>query len=84
MIRESFNEGWEFRPKVSSFAELGRGGAPWRPVTLPHDAMIGQERAAPDGDSLAGGAERLLPRRHLGVPQDVLRAGGGAGQAAPG
>jgi beta-galactosidase len=61
MIRESFNEGWEFRPKVSSFAELGRGGAPWRPVTLPHDAMIGQQRVAPDGDGLEGGANAYFP-----------------------
>ena len=60
MIRVSFNDGWEFRPKVSSFAELGRGGAPWQPVTLPHDAMIGQERVAPDGDS----PEELIAAAH--------------------
>ena len=28
MIRVSFNDGWEFRPKVSSFAELGGGARP--------------------------------------------------------
>ena len=30
MIRVSFNEGWEFRPKVSPFAELA---APPRPTS---------------------------------------------------
>ena len=76
MIRESFNEGWEFRPKVSSFAELGRGGAPWRPVTLPHDAMIGQERVAPDGDDAEGGANAYFPggtweyRKTFFVPEE--------------
>ncbi|TVZ04591.1 glycoside hydrolase family 2 protein [Trebonia kvetii] len=76
MIRESFNGGWEFRPKVSSFAELGRGGAPWRLVTLPHDAMIGQQRFAPDGGSLEGGASAYFPggtweyRKTFFVPEE--------------
>jgi beta-galactosidase len=55
MIRVSFNDGWEFRPKVSSFAELGRGAAPYQRVTLPHDAMIGQDRVAPGSETLTGG-----------------------------
>jgi beta-galactosidase len=62
MIRVSFNDGWEFRPKVSPFAELGGGGAPFRRVTLPHDAMIGQERAAADGQTATeGGAGAYFP-----------------------
>src|ERR1700722_19441425 len=68
MFRVSFNDGWEFRSKVSSFAELGGASVPYRPVTLPHDAMIGQERVAPDGAGrrdggavLGGGAGAYFP-----------------------
>ena len=62
MIRESFNDGWEFRPRVSPFAELGGASVPYRRVTLPHDAMIGQERAAPDGRAVGdGGASGYFP-----------------------
>ena len=28
MFRVAFNDGWEFRPKVSSFAELGGASFP--------------------------------------------------------
>ena len=57
MIGASFNEGWETRPKVNPFAELSGQTAPFRPVTLPHDALIGQRRVAPDGQvSMDGGA----------------------------
>ncbi|MEU9017809.1 glycoside hydrolase family 2 TIM barrel-domain containing protein [Actinomadura sp. NPDC048394] len=49
MIRTSFNDGWEVRPKVNPFAELMGASAPFRPVTLPHDAMIEQDRAAVGG-----------------------------------
>ena len=84
MFRVSFNDGWEFRPKASSFAELGRGAAPYRRVTLPHDAMIGQQRVAPDGDATgAGGASGYFP----GAPSSTARpfcAGGAPGQADPG
>jgi len=45
VIRTSFNDDWEFRPKVNAFAELmGRGARPWVPVRLPHDAMIHEPR----------------------------------------
>ncbi len=44
MQRISFNEGWEVRPKTNRFAEMVGGGAEWRAVTLPHDAVIGTER----------------------------------------
>ena len=37
-----FNDGWKYR-------RLGEGA--WTPVTLPHDAMIGEERS----DGAAGG-----------------------------
>ena len=51
MIRTSFNDAWEARPKVNPFAELGGHAAPYRPVTLPHDAMIERARdaAVPEG-----------------------------------
>jgi beta-galactosidase len=83
MFRVSFNDGWEFRSKVSSFAELGRASLPYRPVTLPHDAMIGLERIAPDGAGLrdgggvpGGGAVAYFPggafeyRKVFPVPED--------------
>jgi beta-galactosidase len=76
MFRVSFNDGWEFRPKASSFAELGRGAAPYQPVTLPHDAMIGQQRVAPDGAVTDGGANAYFPggvfeyRKTFFVPEE--------------
>ena len=42
MIGTSFNEGWQVRPKVNPFAELSGQTIPFEPVTLPHDAVIGQ------------------------------------------
>jgi beta-galactosidase len=80
MIRVSFNEGWEFRPKVSPFSELGGAAAPYQPVTLPHDALIGQQRVAPDGQAQpaggAGGAGGYFPggafeyRKTFSVPEE--------------
>jgi beta-galactosidase len=62
MIRSSFNDGWQTRPKVNPFAELGGHSSPFQPVTVPHDAMIGQERAAPGGAAGAGdGASAYFP-----------------------
>src|ERR1700759_2384433 len=55
MIRESFNDGWEFRPRVNPFAELGGVTAAYQPVTLPHDAMISQQRAAADAPAARKG-----------------------------
>ncbi|MER6327315.1 glycoside hydrolase family 2 TIM barrel-domain containing protein [Streptomyces coelicoflavus] len=46
MKRTSFNDGWEFRPKVDQFAEVSGGSTPYRPVTVPHDAMLGRQRTA--------------------------------------
>jgi beta-galactosidase len=76
MIRVSFNEGWEFRPKVSPFSELSGAAAPFRSVTLPHDAMIGQQRVASDGGSVDGGANAYFPggafeyRKTFSVPEE--------------
>ncbi|HEX4531809.1 MAG TPA: glycoside hydrolase family 2 TIM barrel-domain containing protein [Acidimicrobiia bacterium] len=54
MIRRSFNDGWRFRPKVNAFAELlGGASAPWSPVRLPHDAMLGGARD-PEGRAATG------------------------------
>jgi beta-galactosidase len=81
MFRVSFNDGWEFRPKVSSFAELGGAAAPYQPVTLPHDAMIGQQRVAPDGQARPdGGAGGYFPggafeyRKTFSVPGECRRS----------
>ena len=49
MRRTSFNDGWSFRPQaVDRFAELMDPGAGLTPVTLPHDAVIGTDRAPED------------------------------------
>jgi beta-galactosidase len=77
MIRESFNDGWEFRPRVSPFAELSGVSVSYRPVTLPHDAMIGQQRAEPEGQATGdGGASGYFPggtfeyRKTFSVPEE--------------
>ena len=45
MTSELFNTGWVVRPKVSIFAQLAGPADAAVPVTLPHDAMITQDRA---------------------------------------
>src|ERR1700733_13138325 len=77
MIRVFFNDGWEFRPRVSPSAERGAAAAPSQPVTLPHDAMIGQQRVAPDGQARPdGGAGAYFPggafeyRKTFSVPEE--------------
>jgi hypothetical protein len=42
--RTSFNGGWETRPHASFFLEMVGAAAPWRQVTLPHDAALGRDR----------------------------------------
>ncbi|MDN4613809.1 glycoside hydrolase family 2 TIM barrel-domain containing protein [Leifsonia sp. F6_8S_P_1B] len=42
--RTLFNDGWTVRPKVSVFFELGGAAPEPQPVTLPHDAAIGEPR----------------------------------------
>ncbi|MFI1484089.1 glycoside hydrolase family 2 TIM barrel-domain containing protein [Streptomyces sp. NPDC020747] len=62
MIGTSFNEGWQTRPKVNPFAEMSGVQVSFEPVTLPHDALIGQQRTAPDGQiTMQGGAEAYFP-----------------------
>src|SRR6185369_17020280 len=71
MIRTSFNDGWQFRPKVNPFAELAGATVPWEGVTLPHDAMIGRERAEAHGGAGAyfpGGAVEY--RKTFAVPEE--------------
>lgn len=46
MQRTSFNDGWEFRPKVNHFAEISGESEPYRQVTLPHDAIREGQRSA--------------------------------------
>lgn len=49
MKRTAFNDGWHFRPKQNPFAELGGVSTPYTDVTLPHDALIHEDRD-PDGE----------------------------------
>lgn len=49
MKRTAFNDGWQFRPKENPFAELGGISTPYTDVTLPHDALIHEQRD-PDGE----------------------------------
>nr|WP_314840788.1 glycoside hydrolase family 2 TIM barrel-domain containing protein [uncultured Microbacterium sp.] len=49
MKRTAFNDGWQFRPKQNPFAELGGLSTPYADVTLPHDALIHEQRD-PDGE----------------------------------
>jgi beta-galactosidase len=60
VIRTSFNDAWQFRPKVSPFAELSGPTAPFTPVTLPHDAMLTRDRV-PAADTREGGASAYFP-----------------------
>ncbi|MFD3605858.1 sugar-binding domain-containing protein, partial [Streptomyces sp. NPDC058656] len=72
MIRVSFNDDWQSRPKVNPFAELGGHSIPFQPVTVPHDAMIERERVA----SAEGGAGAYFPggtfeyRKTFHVPEE--------------
>lgn len=77
LIRVSFNDDWQTRPKVNPFAELSGPKTPYRPVTLPHDAMTGRERAAPGGEvTMEGGAGAYFPggtyeyRKTFSVPEE--------------
>ncbi|MDW6057571.1 glycoside hydrolase family 2 TIM barrel-domain containing protein [Streptomyces sp. FXJ1.4098] len=77
MIRASFNDGWQVRPKVNPFAELSGHVVSFRPVTLPHDAMIEQPRTAPDGEvTMEGAAGAYFPggvfeyRKTFSVPEE--------------
>ena len=53
MIRTSFNSGWETRSKPNPFAEMGGHSTAYRPVTLPHDSMLEQQRSATEPEGAA-------------------------------
>ncbi len=55
MFETTFNDGWIVRPKTSIFAQLRAGAGSDKPITLPHDAVITEERS-PD----AAGAQAFF------------------------
>lgn len=75
MIRTSFNDNWQTRPKVNPFAELSGGTVPFQSVTLPHDAMIEQQRVAGEA-TMDGGAGAYFPggvheyRKTFAMPEE--------------
>ena len=72
MKRTSFNDGWNVRPKVSAFLELGGELPSWLPVRLPHDAMITSIRGDSEGPGNAyfpGGTWEY--QKHFSVPADA-------------
>jgi len=70
MIRSSFNDGWEFRV-IAGPGTATSGDVPYRPVTLPHDAMLGRRR-----EPSAGRATGFFPwgvyeyRKVFHVPEE--------------
>ncbi len=77
MIRLRFNDNWQVRRKVNPFAELSGASVPFEDVTLPHDAMIRQQRVPPDGEATtAAGAGAYFPggvfeyRKTFSVPEE--------------
>ncbi|MFB4278612.1 glycoside hydrolase family 2 TIM barrel-domain containing protein [Nonomuraea sp. MTCD27] len=74
MIRTSFNDNWQVRPKANPFAELSGHSVPYREVTLPHDAMIEQTRVPSEegaGAYFPGGVYEyrktfFVPEEHRG------------------
>ncbi len=54
----SFNHSWTVRPKVSPYAQLQGAPTAGEPVTLPHDAIIGQPRSAAE---TVGGRNGYFP-----------------------
>ncbi|MEU6201213.1 glycoside hydrolase family 2 TIM barrel-domain containing protein [Streptomyces sp. NPDC047061] len=78
MIRTSFNDDWQFRRKVNPFAELSGPVAPFQDVTLPHDAMIAEDRVPREGEvTMEGGAGAYFPggvyeyRKTFFVPEEL-------------
>ncbi|MEV0555161.1 glycoside hydrolase family 2 TIM barrel-domain containing protein [Streptomyces sp. NPDC050597] len=76
MKRTSFNDGWEFGPKANQFAELSGGTTPYRPVPVPHDAMLSRQRTA-DGNSAGayfpGGAYEYRKTFHVPAEDEGKR-----------
>lgn len=72
MTRSPLIDGWTVRGKTSIFADLQGQGATGEPVTLPHDALIGQGRLREGGSA----ANAHFPdgafeyRRTLEVPEE--------------
>ena len=71
MIRTPFNDDWRVRPKVNALHGAGRRRRP----------AVGGGATAPRRDDrwrrgtrAATGRQRLLPRRGVGVPEDLRRA----------
>ena len=52
-MRATFDEGWSYRRKQNMFLGLSGGGEAWKPVRLPHDAMLDAPRR-PDAPSASG------------------------------
>ncbi|MGW0246223.1 glycoside hydrolase family 2 TIM barrel-domain containing protein [Nocardia goodfellowii] len=78
MIRSSFNHGWEYRTRVNPFSEMSGAAAPYQAVDLPHDALIGQQRTAPEaGVGMDSHANAYFPsgvfeyRKTFFVPEEV-------------
>jgi beta-galactosidase len=78
VLRSAFNDNWQARPRVNPFAELSGVSVPFQPVTVPHDAMIGQERVAPvESTGSEGGAGAYFPggtfeyRKTFHVPEEL-------------
>ncbi|MEU4650166.1 glycoside hydrolase family 2 TIM barrel-domain containing protein [Nocardia fluminea] len=57
LARPTWNDGWTFRRRVSVFDELGGASGEWRATTLPHDALIAEQRTpdAPGAHAYFGG-----------------------------
>ncbi len=74
MIRKTFNDNWTVGPN-KGFFNLAPGQAP-KPVTLPHDAMIEQQRTA---QACSGGKKGYFPDgavdyvKKFPVPADYLQ-----------
>ena len=72
MKRTSFNDGWNFRPKVSAFLERSGQMPSWSPVRLPHDAMIGATRGPSEGPGNAYFPDGTWEyQKHFTVPVDA-------------
>ena len=71
MTRTIFNDGWQYRPKVTAFMELGGSSASsWADVFLPHDALIASDRHA---NVARGETSEVLPWRSVRVQADFPR-----------
>ena len=72
MTRTIFNDGWQFRPKVTAFQELG--GTSGARLDGRDTPARRPDRHAPPRGCATRRDQRLLPRRCLRVPQDASRS----------